>query len=162
LRFGPRPIRSTYLIRRANFVACHQPSFLDRLDVLSVAEPGAVFLLNSPFGPQEGWDTLPPPVQPQLVGKKLRVVAMDAFKVAREQGMGGRINTVMQACFFALSGVLPREKAVAAIKKAIAKTYGKRGPAVVEKNCAAVDATLSRLAEVRVPGRFSSTLPMRP
>ena len=150
LRFGPRPIRSTYLISRAGFVACHQFSFLDRIDVLREADMGATFLLNSPYGPDEVWDRLPRSVQQQILDKKLRFFVIDAFKVAHENGMGGRINTVMQTCFFALSGVLPREEAVAAIKKAIAKTYGKRGQSVVDKNCAAVDAALAHLHEVHV------------
>jgi pyruvate-ferredoxin/flavodoxin oxidoreductase len=151
LRFGPRPIRSTYLISRAGFVACHQFSFLDRIDVLREADEGATFLLNSPYGPDEVWDHLPLSVQQQVLKKKLRFFVINAFKVAHENGMGGRINTVMQTCFFALSGVLPREQAIASIKKAIAKTYGKRGQSVVDKNCAAVDAALARLHEVQVP-----------
>jgi pyruvate-ferredoxin/flavodoxin oxidoreductase len=162
LRFGPRPIRSTYLVRRATFVACHQFSFLDRLDVLSVAEPGATFLLNSPYGPDEVWDHLPRPVQEQVIAKKLKFFVIDASRVALEVGMGGRINTIMQTCFFALAGVLPRDEAIAAIKKAIVKTYGKRGQAVVDKNHAAVDATLSRLWEVKVPDRATSTLARPP
>jgi pyruvate-ferredoxin/flavodoxin oxidoreductase len=162
LRFGPRPIRSTYLIRQATFVACHQFSFLDRMDVLGVAQPGATFLLNSPFGPDEVWDRLPRSVQQEVVDKKLRLFVIDAARVAREVGMGGRINTVMQTCFFALSGVLPREEAIAAIKKSIVKTYGKRGPAVVSMNHAAVDATLSRLYEVKIPAEVTSTIAGRP
>jgi pyruvate-ferredoxin/flavodoxin oxidoreductase len=156
LRFGPATIRSSYLISKASFVACHQFSFLDRLDVLGVAEPGAVFLLNSPYGPDELWDHLPRPVQEEILGKKLHLWVIDAVGVAREQGMGGRINTVMQTCFFALSGVLPRDKAIAAIKKSIAKSYGKRGQSVVDKNCAAVDAALARLFEVKVPDHVTS------
>jgi pyruvate-ferredoxin/flavodoxin oxidoreductase len=156
LRFGPLPIRSSYLISRASFVACHQFSFLERLDLLRVAEPGAVFLLNSPYGPEEVWDHLPRPVQEEILTRKLHLWVIDAVGVAREQGMGGRINTVMQTCFFALSGVLPHEKAVDAIKKSIAKTYGKRGQSVVDKNCAAVDATLAHLFEAEVPDRVTS------
>jgi pyruvate-ferredoxin/flavodoxin oxidoreductase len=151
LRFGPRPIRSTYLISRANFVACHQFSFLGRIDVLKAAAPGAVFLLNSPHGPDAVWDQLPRSVQQAILDKKLRFFVIDAVDVARQHGMGGRINTVMQTCFFALSGVLPREQAIQAIKDSIAKTYGKRGQVVVEKNWAAVDGALARLHEVRVP-----------
>jgi pyruvate-ferredoxin/flavodoxin oxidoreductase len=150
LRFGPRPIRSSYLIARATFVACHQPAFLDRIDMLRHAEPGAVFLLNSPHGPEEVWNALPRRVQEQIVDKRLRLHVIDAYKAAREAGMGGRINTVMQTCFFALSDVLPRDEAVNAIKHAIDKTYGKRGRAVVEKNFAAVDGALARLHEVHV------------
>jgi pyruvate-ferredoxin/flavodoxin oxidoreductase len=151
LRFGPRPIRSTYLIRRANFVACHQFPFLERLDVLEVAEPGAVFLLNSPYPADEVWQQLPLPVREQIIAKKLRFFVIDGYRVARQAGMGERINTIMQACFFAISGVLPRDEAIAAIKKAIAKTYGKRGEAVVQKNFAAVDTALDHLHEVAVP-----------
>ncbi len=158
LRFGPRPIHSTYLIRRASFVACHQPEFLSRFDMLESAEPGATFLLNSPYGKDEVWDHLPRAAQEQIIGKKLRFFVVDAVKVAREAGMGGRINTVMQTCFFALSGVLPRDEAVAAIKGSIEKTYGKRGEAVVQKNFAAVDRALDHLAEVSVPGLATSTL----
>jgi pyruvate-ferredoxin/flavodoxin oxidoreductase len=151
LRFGPKPIHSSYLITRANFVACHQSGFLERINVLQHAEPRATFLLNSPFGPEEVWQHLPHAIQEQIVDKQLRFYVIDAYSVARESGMGNRINTVMQTCFFALSNVLPREDAIAAIKKAIQKTYGKRGEAVVQKNCAAVDQTLARLFEVKVP-----------
>src|SRR5690606_2603492 len=124
LRFGPRPIHAAYLISRANFVACHQFGFLERFDMLAQAEPGAVFLLNSPYGPAEVWDRLPRTVQQQLIEKQLRFIVIDADRVARETGMGGRINTIMQTCFFAVSGVMPREAAVNAIKHAIEKTYG--------------------------------------
>jgi pyruvate-ferredoxin/flavodoxin oxidoreductase len=162
LRFGPRPIRSAYLIGRATFVACHQFSFLDRMDVLKSAEPGATFLLNSPYGPDDVWGRLPRIVQEQILSKRLKLFVIDADRVAREAGMGGRINTVMQACFFALSGVLPPDQATAAIKKAIAKTYGKRGDAVVAKNFAAVDAALSRLHEVVVHNAVSASAAGRP
>ena len=162
LRFGPRPIRSTYLISRASFVACHQFSFLERLNMLNAAEPGAVFLLNSPFGAEEVWNHLPRTVQHQIVEKKLRFYVIDAYTVAKESGMGMRINTIMQTCFFAISGVLPREEAIAAIKHAIEKTYGKRGEAVVKKNFAAVDATLAHLHQVTVPELASSDFDMRP
>ncbi len=162
LRFGPRPIRSTYLISRATFVACHQFSFLERLDVLRLAEPGAVFLLNSPHGPGEVWDHLPRAIQGQIIGKGLRFYVIDGNRVAREAGMGGRVNTVMQTCFFAISGVLPRGEAIIAIKHAIEKTYGKRGEAVVRKNWAAVDSALEHLSEVTVPLRVTSAVDMRP
>ena len=162
LRFGPKPIHSSYLITNANFVACHQFSFLERLDMLTPAEPGATFLLNSPFGPDEVWDQLPLSVQRQVIAKKLRFFVIDGYEVARKTGMGGRVNTIMQTCFFAISGVLPREEAIAAIKHAIEKTYGKRGEAVVQKNFAAVDAALSHLAEVKVPSEASSKFDMRP
>ncbi len=151
LRFGPRPIRSTYLIREATFVACHQFNFLERVGVLDVAGQGATFLLNSMYGPDEVWGHLPRPVQETILAKKLRLHVIDAASVAEKAGMGCRINTVMQACFFALAGVLPRDEAIAAIKAAIKKTYGKRGQDVVEKNWAAVDAALSHLHEV-TPG----------
>ncbi len=162
LRFGPKPIRSTYLIDRASFVACHQFSFLDRFNVLKAAEPGATFLLNSPYGPEEVWDHLPRAVQEQIIDKKLRFFVIDGFKVARDVGMGGRINTVMQPCFFALSGVLPREEAIAAIKRSIETTYAKRGDAVVRKNIAAVDSALNHLHEVQVPNQVTSAFDMRP
>lgn len=162
LRFGPRPIRSSYLIQRANFVACHQFQFLERIDVLSVAEPGATFLLNSSYGPEETWKHLPRSVQETILAKKIRLHVVDALRVARENGMGGRINTVMQSCFFALSGVLPRDEAIAAIKRSIEATYGKRGVSVVEKNCAAVDASLAHLHEVVVPDRADAVTDRRP
>jgi pyruvate-ferredoxin/flavodoxin oxidoreductase len=162
LRFGPKPIHSTYLISQASFVACHQFSFLERLDVLKGAQPGAVFLLNSLYGPDEVWDHLPRTVQQQIIDKKLRFYVIDAYKVAEQTGMGVRINTIMQTCFFAISGVLPREEAIAAIKHAIEKTYGKRGEAVVKKNFAAVDAALAHLHEVKVPGRVTSQFDLRP
>ncbi len=158
LRFGPKPIRSSYLISRANFVACHQFSFLERIDVLEHAESGAAFLLNSPFGPDEIWPNLPRPLQAEIINKKLKFYVIDAYKVARETGMGGRINTIMQTCFFALSTVLPREQAIAAIKRAIQKTYSKRGNTVVEKNFAAVDRALENLFAVKVPSEITSAL----
>jgi pyruvate-ferredoxin/flavodoxin oxidoreductase len=162
LRFGPDPIRSTYLISKANFVACHQFQFLDRNDVLTAAEPGATFLLNAPFGPNEIWNHIPRQVQETIIRKKLRFFVIDGYTVAREAGMGSRINTIMQTCFFAISGVLPREEAIAAIKKAIHDTYGKRGEAVVQKNYAAVDAALAHLHEVKVPDKVSATFDMLP
>ena len=162
LRFGPRPIRSSYLISHASFLACHQYSFLERVDMLRYAEPGATFLLNSPFGPDEAWDHLPRPVQAAIIKKHLKFYVIDAYEVAKETGMGTRINTVMQTCFFAISGVLPREEAIAHIKKAIVKTYGKRGESVVQKNFAAVDRSVGRLAEVKVPETVTSTTELRP
>ncbi len=162
LRFGPKPIRSSYLISRANFVACHQFNFLERIDVLKLAQEGAVFLLNSPFGKDEVWDQLPRPVQQQIISKKLQFYVIDGYSVAKDTGMGQRINTIMQTCFFAISGVLEREEAIEAIKKAIKKTYGKRGEAVVEKNFAAVDSTLANLHRVEVPAQASSKIELRP
>ena len=157
LRFGPKPIRSAYLVRRANFVACHQEPFLDRYDMLEAAVPGAVFLLNTQYGPAEAWDALPLEMQEQILEKRLKVWVIDAYKVAKALGMGGRINTIMQTCFFAISGVLPREEAIAQIKKAIEKTYGKRGEETVRRNFAAVDGTLANLAEMAVPVKITST-----
>jgi len=162
LRFGPCPIHSPYLISRANFVAVHQFGFLERYDTLAVAQEGATVLLNAPYGPEEVWDQLPSLVQQQIIEKQLKLYVIDAHAVARDTGMGGRINTIMQTCFFAISGVLPREEAVAKIKETIKKTYGKRGRAVVEQNFAAVDHTLSHLYEVAVPGRVTSTIPIPP
>ena len=150
LRFGPRPIRSTYLVKRASFVACHQFSFLERQDVLEVAAPGATFLLNAPYGPDEVWSHLPREVQQQIVEKKLQLHVIDAHRLARTLGMRGRINTIMQTCFFAISGVLPREDAIEKIKESIRKQYARKGPAVVDANVAAVDATLAELHRVDV------------
>ena len=162
LRFGPHPIRSSYLITEANFIACHQFSFLERVDMLKVAEPGATFLLNSPYGPDEVWDKLPRLAQQQIIDRKLKFYVIDGYEVAKQTGMGGRINTIMQTCFFAISGVLPREEAIAAIKYAIKKTYGKRGDTVVQKNYAAVDATLAHLREVTVPAKVTALFDIRP
>jgi pyruvate-ferredoxin/flavodoxin oxidoreductase len=162
LRFGPKPIRSSYLINKASFVACHQFSFLERLDMLRSAEQGATFLLNSIYGPDEVWDHLPRTVQRQIIEKKLKFYVIDGYEVAKKTGMGGRVNTIMQTCFFAISGVLPREEAIEAIKHSIEKTYGKRGESVVKKNFAAVDAALSHLHEVKVPSEVSSAFDFRP
>jgi pyruvate-ferredoxin/flavodoxin oxidoreductase len=162
LRFGPNPIHSSYLITRANFVACHQFTFLEKIDVLRGAEEGATFLLNSPFGPEKVWEFLPRTVQQEIISKKLKFYVIDGYEVAKKTGMGARINTIMQTCFFAISGVLPREEAIDAIKKAIKKTYGKRGEAVVQKNFAAVDSTLEHLKEVRVPSAPTSTFDVKP
>jgi pyruvate-ferredoxin/flavodoxin oxidoreductase len=158
LRFGPEPIRSTYLVTEANFVACHQPVFLERYDILKEAIPGGTFLLNTPYGPDEIWGKLPRVYQEHIVSKKLKVHVIDAVKVAHDSGMGGRINTVMQVCFFAISGVLPREEAIEAIKKSIKKTYGKKGDEIVQMNLTAVDNTLAHLHEVTTPTRVDSTV----
>jgi pyruvate-ferredoxin/flavodoxin oxidoreductase len=157
LRFGPEPIRAPYLIASAGFVACHQFGFLARQDVLRLAAPGAVFLLNSPFDADHVWDELPRAVQQRIIDKRLRFFVIDASKVAREVGLGARVNTVLQTCFFAISGILPRADAIEQIKKAIRKTYSRRGEPVVRKNYAAVDGALARLQEVRVPGQATST-----
>ena len=162
LRFGPKPIRAPYQIGRANFVACHQFSFLERFDVTKYAAPGAVFLLNSIYGPDQVWEHLPIETQVAILEKKLRFYVIDAYEVARKTGMGGRINTIMQTCFFAISGVLPREQAIASIKYAIEKTYGKRGEAVVRRNYEAVDQTLENLYQVEVPREANSQLSRRP
>jgi pyruvate-ferredoxin/flavodoxin oxidoreductase len=162
LRFGPEPIRLSNLIESANFVACHQWVFLERVNVLAKAEPGGVFLLNSPFDPDEVWDQLPRQVQKQIIEKKLRFFIVDAYKVAKDTGMGGRINTIMQTCFFAISNVLPRDEAIEKIKKAIRDTYGRRGEIVVQQNYAAVDHTLSHLYEVQYPDHVTSKIDMTP
>ena len=157
LRFGPNPIRSTYLITKASFVACHNFSFLEKMDVLEAAMPGAVFLLNSPNSAAEVWDKLPKTTQQEMLRKKIEFYVIDGYKVAREAGMGSRINTIMQTCFFAISGVLPREEAIEQIKKSIKKTYGKRGDAVVQKNFAAVDHALAHLEKVELPASATSS-----
>jgi pyruvate-ferredoxin/flavodoxin oxidoreductase len=162
LRFGPRPIHSTYLVDAANFVACHQWFFLEKYDVLKNAVPGATFLLNSLFGPDEVWDHLPRHIQKQLIEKKIRFYIIDGYNVAQQTGMGARVNTIMQTCFFAISGVLPREQAIAAIKNSIKKTYGKKGDQIVQQNFAAVDQTLANLFEVKVPGKVTSAIEMPP
>jgi pyruvate-ferredoxin/flavodoxin oxidoreductase len=162
LRFGPRPIRSTYLISRASFVACHQFPFLERLDMLQHAEPGATFLLStSPYSTKEVWDHLPRPVQEEIQRKRLRFFGIDAVSVAKQTGMSGRINTIMQTAFFAISGVLPRDEAIEQIKRAIEKSYGKRGQAVIDQNFRAVDATLENLHEIPVPETAASTIQRR-
>jgi pyruvate-ferredoxin/flavodoxin oxidoreductase len=163
LRFGPQPIRAPYLIEanQANFVACHQYSFLERVDMLKYAKEGAVFLLNSLYGPEEVWDQLPQEVQRDILEKKLKFHVINGYEVADKTGMGGRMNTIMQTAFFAISGILPRESAIAEIKHAIEKTYGKRGEAVVKKNFEAVDATIQNLHEVKVPAEITSKITRR-
>jgi len=162
LRFGPRPIRSAYLIKKANFIACHQTSFLEKYDMLDAAAKGATFLLNTPFSKDEVWATLPKEVQESIVSKKLKFYVIDAYEVAKKTGMGVRINTIMQTCFFAISGVLSKDEAIAQIKKAIKKSYSKKGDAVVAKNNAAVDETLANLHEVKVPATVTATRCMPP
>jgi len=162
LRFGPDPIRSVYLVSRANFVACHQPLFLDKYDMVKPLVPGGTFLLNTPHSKDVIWSKLPTPVQESLIARKLKFYVIDATKVARDSGMGGRINTIMQVCFFALSGVLPRDKAIEAIKYSIKKTYGKKGEEVVAMNLKAVDNTLAHLHEVAVPQRVNGSGPLQP
>jgi pyruvate-ferredoxin/flavodoxin oxidoreductase len=162
LRFGPNPIHSPYLVTKANFVACHQPIFLRRYDMLKDIVPNGVFLLNTPYGPDEVWSQLPRAVQEQIVNKRLKFYVIDAYKVAKETGMGKHINTVMQVCFFAISGVLPSAEAILAIKNAIRETYWKKGEEVVEMNLKAVDRTLDHLHEVHVPMAATSPIEMPP
>ena len=162
LRFGPRPIHSTYLVSAANFVACHQWMFLERYDVLKAAVPGATFLLNSLYDQNEVWDKLPRHAQQGIIDKKIKFYVIDGYKVAQATGMGSRVNTIMQTCFFAISGVLPRDEAIEAIKKSIKKTYGKKGDTIVQQNYAAVDQTLANLFEVKVPAKVTSTIEMPP
>ncbi|NOS85795.1 MAG: pyruvate:ferredoxin (flavodoxin) oxidoreductase [Ignavibacteria bacterium] len=161
LRFGPKPIRSTYLITKANFIACHQPSFLDRIDMLANAEEGATFLLNTLIPKEQIFNELPKKVQQTIIDKKIKFYVIDAYKVAKETGMGMRINSIMQTCFFAISNILPREEAIAKIKKSIEKTYGKKGEAVVKMNFDSVDKTLANLFEVEIPKNTSGELKMR-
>ena len=160
LRFGPKPIRAPYLITEgsADFVACHQFNFLERVEMLKFSKPGSVFLLNSIYSKDQVWNHLPREVQQVIIDKKLKLYVIDAYDVAHKTGMGGRINTIMQTCFFAISGVLPRDEAIAEIKKSIKKTYGKRGDAVVQQNFAAVDSTLENLYQVDYPHTASSEL----
>jgi pyruvate-ferredoxin/flavodoxin oxidoreductase len=156
LRFGPQPIRSSYLVSKANLVACHQWIFLERYDMLSSLVPGGVFLVNSPFGPDEVWDHLPREVQSQLIEKKAKFYVIDAYQVAKDTGMGSRMNTIMQVCFFAISKVLPRAEAIEAIRDSIRHTYGRKGEDVVQKNMKAVDETLAHLHEVKIPDQVTS------
>ena len=156
LRFGPRPIRSTYLVRHASFVGCHQFTFLDKFDVLDYAAPGAVFLLNAPYSAERVWNELPRETQAAIIEKGLKFYVIDAYKVAQATGMGRRINTIMQTCFFAISGVLEREQAIGQIKQAIEKTYGRKGQDVVRRNWDAVDQTLQYLHQVDVPTQVTA------
>ena len=161
LRFGPRPIRSSYLIGEAEFVGCHQPFFLERFDVLGHIAPGGVFLLNTPFGSERVWEQLPESAQRQIIEKHVRFFAIDAHQVARACHMGGRINTIMQTCFFSISGVLPHDQAIAAIKNSIRNAYSKKGEEIVQMNLAAVDQTLAHLHEIKVPDRIGSKIEIR-
>ncbi|NBB83804.1 MAG: pyruvate:ferredoxin (flavodoxin) oxidoreductase, partial [Alphaproteobacteria bacterium] len=156
LRFCKRPIRSTYKVGKAQFVACHQWPFIDKYEMLEVADERATFLLNSHFGPQEVWDQLPREVQQTLIDKKMKLYVIDAYAVARKTGMGRRINTIMQTCFFAISGVLPRDEAIGKIKEAIRKTYSKKGEEIVKRNFEAVDGTLANLHEVAIPDQVTA------
>ena len=158
VRFGPNPIRSAYLIHSAHFVGCHQFNFINKTDVLELAMPGATLLLNSPYGADEVWQHLPKKVQQQLIDKQIRFYVIDAAKVARDSGMGTRTNTIMQTCFFAISGVMPKDQAIEKIKYSIRKTYGKKGEEIVRKNFEAVDYTVANLHEVKVPERVTSNI----
>jgi pyruvate-ferredoxin/flavodoxin oxidoreductase len=162
LRFGPQPIRAPYLVGQASFVGCHHVGLLDRVDVLGRAAPGATLLLDCAYPPDEVWDALPRPVQEKILAKQVDVYAIDAGRIAREAGLAGRTNTVLQTCFFAISGVLPRDEAIAKIKSAIVKTYGRRGAEVVERNHAAVDRALDGLHRIEVPDRVTSAREMPP
>ncbi|MBT8165148.1 MAG: pyruvate:ferredoxin (flavodoxin) oxidoreductase [Acidimicrobiia bacterium] len=162
LRFSPRPITSTYLIENANFIACHQFGFLEKIDMLELADEGATFLLNSHYSPDDVWDHLPASVQETIIAKNLEFYVVDGHRVAREADLGGRINTVLQTCFFALSEIVPRDEAIAAIKESIRSAYGKRGETVLQRNFKAVDASLDALAKVTVPAAASSTITLAP
>jgi pyruvate-ferredoxin/flavodoxin oxidoreductase len=162
LRFGPRPIRSTYKIRQASFVGCHQPIFLDKYDILEIAAPGGVFLLNTAVPAAEVWDTLPRPVQQAILDKGLTFYVVDGYGVAEKAGLGRHISTVMQTCFFAISQVLPHDEAIAKIKQAIDKSYGKRGLELIKRNYAAVDMALAHLHKVTVPGAVTATRELLP
>jgi pyruvate-ferredoxin/flavodoxin oxidoreductase len=162
LRFGPQPIRAPYLVRRASFVSCHQFGLLDQIDVLASAAPGATLLLNCRHPPDKVWEALSRPVQEQILAKRIDVYAINAGRIAREVGLAGRINTVLQTCFFAISGVLPRDEAITKIKDAITKTYGRRGEEVVQRNRAAVDRALEGLHRIEVPDRVTTTRELPP
>ena len=164
LRFGPNPINSTYLIGddEASFVACHQPTFLTRYDMLAKAKDGATFLLNSPTPADQVWDDLPKSMQQQIIDKGLKFYVVDAYDIAEKTGMGRRINTIMQTCFFAISGILPKDEAIAKIKDAVKKTYGKKGQRLLDRNYAAIDATLAGLHQVQVPGAANSAFERPP
>jgi pyruvate-ferredoxin/flavodoxin oxidoreductase len=157
LRFGSHQIHSTYLIDKADFVACHQSVFMEKFDILQHAKEGAIFLLNSPFSKERVWEHLPQSIQQEMIDKKIRFYVIDGYKVARDSGMNRRINTVMQTCFFAISGVLEREQAIEQIKKSIEKTYGKKSKELVELNFKAVDNTLSHLYEIKIPDKVTSS-----
>jgi pyruvate-ferredoxin/flavodoxin oxidoreductase len=162
LRFGPNPIRSSYLINEANFVACHQFVFLERINVLDCIDHGGTFLLNSPYGPDEVWDKLPKAIQKSIIDKEIKLFVVDGYKIARDTGMGPRINTILQTCFFAISEVIPKDEAIKKIKDAIQKTYGKQGKKIVDMNFAAVDSAVQNLHEVKIPGKVTSDFDLLP
>ncbi len=162
LRFGKDPIHSTYLLQEADFVGCHQFVLMEKFDVLEKIKEGGTFLLNSPYSKDEVWDKLPKKVQKQIIDRRLNFYVIDAYKVAKDTGMGARINTIMQTCFFAISGILPRDEAIAKIKGAIEKTYGKKGEDIVKKNFAAVDQTLANLHKIEYPSSVTSNVELPP
>lgn len=162
LRFGKSPIKSSYLIQSADFVGCHQFNLLEKFDVLEKVKEGGTFLLNSPYGKDEVWDKLPKSVQETIIDKKLNFYVIDGYDVAKKSGMGARINTIMQTCFFAISGILPKDEAIAQIKNAIKKTYGAKGEAIVKKNFEAVDHTLEHLVKIDVPSNVTSEFELPP
>ena len=162
LRFGPKPIRSTYLIQAAKFVGCHQFGLLEKFDVLGQIVEGGTFLLNSPFDSEETWNNLPRKVQQQIIDKKLNFYVIDGYTVAQKTGMGSRVNTIMQTCFFAISGILPKDEAIDQIKKAIKKTYGSKGEEIVKQNYNAVDQTLEHLHKIEIPAATTSTIELPP
>jgi len=158
LRFGPKEIKSTYLINKANFIACHQQEFLDKMDLLDDAAEGATFLLNTLVPKEKAWDNLPEKAQKDLIEKKMKFFIIDAYKVGEETGMGVRINTIMQTCFFAISKIFPRDEAIAMIKNSIKKTYGSKGEKIVQMNFDAVDKTLENLFEINIPAKVTSKI----
>jgi pyruvate-ferredoxin/flavodoxin oxidoreductase len=162
LRFGPHEIKSTYLISKANFIACHQQVFLEKVDMLKDAMEGATFLLNTQVPKEEAWNSLPEKVQKDLIAKKMKLFIIDAYKVAEQTGMGVRINTIMQTCFFAISNIFPKEEAIELIKKAIKKTYGSKGDKIVQMNYDAVDQTLANLFEVTIQDKITSNRQLQP
>ncbi len=162
LRFGPKELRSSYLIGQANFIACHVFTYVEKYRLLAQAASGSTFLLNSIYGPEDVWDRLPRELQKEIIDKQIRFYVIDAYKVAHETGMGVRINTVMQTCFFAISGILPQDEAIEAIKRSIKKTYGNKGEAIVKKNYACVDASVANLHEVKIPKEVTSAFAMKP
>jgi pyruvate-ferredoxin/flavodoxin oxidoreductase len=162
LRFGPKPIKSTYLIKQANFIACHQQFFLEKMDMLDDAVEGATFLLNTQVPTDAVWDSLPEKAQKDIIRKKMKLYAIDAYKVAHETGMGGRLNTIMQTCFFAISNILSKEESISLIKNTVKKTYGVKGDKVVQMNYAAIDATVDNLFEIKIPSEVTSSFSLPP
>lgn len=162
LRFGPKPIKATYLITKANFIACHQQNFIEKMDMLVNAEEGATFLLNTQVPKEEVWDSLPENVQQDLIAKKMKLYAIDAYSVAQDTGMGNRLNTIMQTCFFAISNILPREESIELIKKSVKKTYGKKGEKIVQMNFNAIDKTIEHLYKIDIPAEVTSKMKLPP